>query len=127
MRPRKGTGWIRWTTCSPCSARRATSRPPDRRRALGGALRPADRGQFNAVRRGRCLLRVDSAPEPVPLDAGDCFLLTRPVNYTLASALDAGRTSRTDLPSGVRRGGLDRLRRRCPHRRRRVLLHRPLP
>ncbi|MGY4909382.1 cupin domain-containing protein [Micromonospora aurantiaca (nom. illeg.)] len=44
--------------------------------------------KFNAVRRGRCLLRVDSAPEPVPLDAGDCFLLTRPVNYTLASDLD---------------------------------------
>ncbi|PGH43826.1 AraC-type DNA-binding protein [Micromonospora sediminicola] len=44
--------------------------------------------KFNAVRRGRCLLRVDAAPEPVPLDEGDCFLLTRPVGYTLASDPD---------------------------------------
>ncbi|GAA3735535.1 AraC family transcriptional regulator [Micromonospora maritima] len=44
--------------------------------------------KFNAVRRGRCLLRTDTAPEPVPLDTGDCFLLTRPVGYTLASDPD---------------------------------------
>ncbi|ATO15369.1 AraC family transcriptional regulator [Micromonospora sp. WMMA2032] len=44
--------------------------------------------KFNAVRRGRCLLRVDTSPEPVPLDEGDCFLLTRPVGYTLASDPD---------------------------------------
>nr|WP_242624124.1 cupin domain-containing protein [Micromonospora kangleipakensis] len=44
--------------------------------------------KFNAVRRGRCWLRVDEVPDPVRLDAGDCFLLTRPLAFTLASDLE---------------------------------------
>ncbi|MEU5672721.1 AraC family transcriptional regulator [Micromonospora sp. NPDC047753] len=41
--------------------------------------------KFNAVRRGRCSLRVDGHAEPIDLGAGDCFLLTRPAAYTLFS------------------------------------------
>ncbi|MFC0508794.1 AraC family transcriptional regulator [Micromonospora costi] len=44
--------------------------------------------KFNAVRRGSCLLRVDGVPEPVPLAEGDCYLLTRPLPFTLASDPD---------------------------------------
>ncbi|MBY8874274.1 AraC family transcriptional regulator [Micromonospora sp. PLK6-60] len=44
--------------------------------------------KFNAVRRGSCLLRVDGVPEPVALVEGDCFLLTRPRNFILASDPD---------------------------------------
>jgi AraC-like DNA-binding protein len=44
--------------------------------------------KFNAVRRGRCLLRVDGGPDRVTLQAGDCFLLTRPRAFTLASDPD---------------------------------------
>ncbi|MEV4539719.1 AraC family transcriptional regulator [Asanoa sp. NPDC049518] len=57
--------------------------------AAGGrwALRftPLDGVKFNAVRRGRCQLRVDGLAEPIPLATGDCFLLTRPVPFELAS------------------------------------------
>ncbi|RIV36072.1 AraC family transcriptional regulator [Micromonospora radicis] len=41
--------------------------------------------KFNAVRRGTCLLRLGGRPEPLPLAAGDCFLLTRPLPYLLLS------------------------------------------
>ncbi|GAB3337947.1 AraC family transcriptional regulator [Micromonospora halotolerans] len=41
--------------------------------------------KFNVVRRGDCWLRVDGVPDPLRLLAGDCFLLTRPVAFTLAS------------------------------------------
>ncbi|MEO3818943.1 AraC family transcriptional regulator [Plantactinospora sp. B24E8] len=44
--------------------------------------------KFNVVRRGRCLLRVDGGPDRVVLETGDCFLLTRPRCFTLASDLD---------------------------------------
>ncbi|MDG4798286.1 AraC family transcriptional regulator [Micromonospora sp. WMMD1082] len=45
--------------------------------------------KFNAVRYGTCLLRVDGVPEPVVLAEGDCFLLTSPRGFTLASDPDA--------------------------------------
>jgi AraC-like DNA-binding protein len=41
--------------------------------------------KFNAVRRGHCLLTVDGVPEPIELAEGDCFLLTQPRPFTLAS------------------------------------------
>ncbi|MGW9193540.1 AraC family transcriptional regulator [Micromonospora chersina] len=46
---------------------------------------PPAGAKFNAVRRGSCWLRVDDVPDPVHLGEGDCFLLTRPVAFTLAS------------------------------------------
>ncbi|MEI5011081.1 AraC family transcriptional regulator [Streptomyces sp. PmtA] len=51
--------------------------------------------KFNAVRRGRCLLEVDGADEPLRLSEGDCYLLTRPRGFTLRSGpgvvpVDAG-------------------------------------
>ncbi len=39
--------------------------------------------KFNAIRRGRCLLTV--ASQTYTLAEGDCFLLTRPLPFTLAS------------------------------------------
>ncbi|MEU4482484.1 AraC family transcriptional regulator [Micromonospora sp. NPDC023966] len=44
--------------------------------------------KFNVVRRGACWLAVDGVPDPLRLREGDCFLLTRPVAFTLASDLD---------------------------------------
>ncbi|MDZ5443573.1 AraC family transcriptional regulator [Micromonospora sp. 4G57] len=44
--------------------------------------------KFNAVRRGSCWLEVDDVPDPVHLAEGDCYLLTRPVAFTLASDLN---------------------------------------
>ncbi|MEH0844510.1 AraC family transcriptional regulator [Micromonospora sp. CPCC 205711] len=49
---------------------------------------PPAGAKFNAVRRGSCWLRVDGVPDPVHLAEGDCFLLTRPVAFTLASDPD---------------------------------------
>ncbi|PZG17723.1 AraC family transcriptional regulator [Nonomuraea aridisoli] len=46
---------------------------------------PAAAVKFNAVRRGHCLLTVDGVPEQIKLDEGDCFLLTQPRAFTLAS------------------------------------------
>ncbi|WP_200216715.1 AraC family transcriptional regulator [Micromonospora coerulea] len=46
---------------------------------------PPAGAKFNAVRRGSCWLRVDGLPDPVHLAEGDCFLLTRPLAFTLAS------------------------------------------
>lgn len=43
--------------------------------------------KFNVVRRGACWLRVDGVSDPLRLREGDCFLLTRPVAFTLASDL----------------------------------------
>ncbi|WP_399894545.1 AraC family transcriptional regulator [Streptomyces sp. BBFR51] len=45
--------------------------------------------KFNAVRRGGCLLRVAGADEPIQLAEGDCYLLTRPLEFTLSSDADA--------------------------------------
>lgn len=41
--------------------------------------------KFNTVQRGRCFLTADGA-DRVPLEEGDCFLLTRPVPFVLASS-----------------------------------------
>ncbi|TKK88367.1 AraC family transcriptional regulator [Herbidospora galbida] len=49
------------------------------------SFRPRPAVKFNAVRRGSCLLTVDGVPEPIELAEGDCFLLTRPLGFTLAS------------------------------------------
>ncbi|WP_330440704.1 AraC family transcriptional regulator [Micromonospora sp. NBC_00821] len=49
---------------------------------------PPTGAKFNAVRRGRCSLRVDGHPEVINLGTGDCFLLTRPAAYTLFSDPD---------------------------------------
>ncbi|SCG77398.1 AraC family transcriptional regulator [Micromonospora humi] len=49
---------------------------------------PPAGAKFNAVRRGTCWLRVDNRPDPVHLGEGDCYLLTRPVAFTLASDPD---------------------------------------
>nr|WP_204342050.1 AraC family transcriptional regulator [Micromonospora terminaliae] len=60
--------------------------------AAGGpwALRfdPPAGVKFNVVRRGTCWLRVDGVADPLRLREGDCFLLTRPVAFTLASDLE---------------------------------------
>ncbi|MEH0981403.1 AraC family transcriptional regulator [Micromonospora sp. CPCC 205556] len=49
---------------------------------------PPAGAKFNAVRLGSCWLEVDGVSDPVHLAEGDCFLLTRPVAYTLASDPD---------------------------------------
>ncbi|MEQ4721629.1 AraC family transcriptional regulator [Nonomuraea sp. B19D2] len=41
--------------------------------------------KFVAVRSGHCLLTVDGVPEPIELVEGDCFLLTQPRAFTMAS------------------------------------------
>ncbi len=46
---------------------------------------PLDGVKFNAIRSGGCQLRVEGLPDPIALTAGDCFLLTRPVPFELAS------------------------------------------
>ncbi|MFE9694920.1 cupin domain-containing protein [Micromonospora sp. NPDC005806] len=66
--------------------------------------------KFNSVRRGSCLLWVDGVPEPVNLVEGDCFLLTRPLAFTLASDPDippepAGPLF-TEAVDGVARAGV---------------------
>ena len=48
---------------------------------------PPDGVKFNSVRRGRCVIRVDGITEPITLEADDCFLLTQPRGFTLASDL----------------------------------------
>ncbi|WFE44799.1 AraC family transcriptional regulator [Verrucosispora sp. WMMD1129] len=45
--------------------------------------------KFNAVRRGRCWLRLDGSADSLPLVAGDCYLLTRARPYTLFSDPEA--------------------------------------
>ncbi|WP_169946369.1 AraC family transcriptional regulator [Microbispora sp. H11081] len=41
--------------------------------------------KFNALQRGRCLLDVEGLDAPISLAEGDCFLLTRPLGFTLLS------------------------------------------
>lgn len=41
--------------------------------------------KFNSVRKGRCVLNVDGVEDAVLLGEGDCFLLTEPRAFTLAS------------------------------------------
>ncbi|MGK5685519.1 AraC family transcriptional regulator [Actinoplanes sp. URMC 104] len=58
--------------------------------AAGGdwavAFEPPPAVKFNAVRRGGCLLLAAGAV--VELHPGDCFLLPRPIPFTLAGSLD---------------------------------------
>ncbi|MEU4533820.1 AraC family transcriptional regulator [Streptosporangium sp. NPDC023825] len=49
------------------------------------SFEPPPAVKFNAVRRGHGLLTVDGVPEPIDLAEGDCFLLTRPRAFILAS------------------------------------------
>jgi AraC-like DNA-binding protein len=49
---------------------------------------PPDGAKFNSVRRGRCLLSVDGLPGTIELAEGDCFLLTQPRGFRLASDPD---------------------------------------
>lgn len=49
------------------------------------AFEPPQGVKFNAVRRGHCLLTVEGVPGPIRLDEGDCFLLTQPRSFVLAS------------------------------------------
>lgn len=49
---------------------------------------PPAGAKFNAIRRGSCHLRVEGEAEPIALAEGDCYLLTRPVSYTLFSDPD---------------------------------------
>ncbi|WP_425558087.1 AraC family transcriptional regulator [Cryptosporangium japonicum] len=58
------------------------------------AFAAPDGVKFNVVREGRCWLRVGDVT--VRLGAGDCYLLTRPVPYVLASDLAAPA-----VPAGV--------------------------
>ncbi|MEN3539418.1 AraC family transcriptional regulator [Microbispora sp. ZYX-F-249] len=46
---------------------------------------PPDGVKFNAVLRGRCFLGVEGLDAPISLAQGDCFLLTRPLVFTLFS------------------------------------------
>lgn len=45
--------------------------------------------KFNVVLTGSCLLTVEGVPEPVRVEPGDCFLLTRSTAFVLASDLTA--------------------------------------
>ncbi|AOK29744.1 MULTISPECIES: AraC family transcriptional regulator [Burkholderia] len=49
------------------------------------AIPPPDGIKFNAVVEGACWLTVDKAGPPVRVCAGDCFLLTAPRAFSLAS------------------------------------------
>ncbi|WP_433537937.1 AraC family transcriptional regulator [Micromonospora sp. CA-249363] len=49
---------------------------------------PPAGAKFNAIRRGSCHLVVEGEAEPIALTEGDCYLLTRPVSYTLFSDPD---------------------------------------
>ncbi|AYQ38514.1 AraC family transcriptional regulator [Burkholderia aenigmatica] len=49
------------------------------------AIPPPDGIKFNAIVEGSCWLTVDGAGPPVRLRAGDCFLLTAPRAFWLAS------------------------------------------
>ncbi|GLY15613.1 AraC family transcriptional regulator [Kineosporia rhizophila] len=44
--------------------------------------------KFNSVQRGRCRLQVEGLPAPIDLAPGDCFLLTQPRAFVLASDLN---------------------------------------
>jgi AraC-like DNA-binding protein len=49
------------------------------------AFEPPRYVKFNAVRRGSCHLTVEGSPDPIPLAEGDCYLLTRPLAFSLSS------------------------------------------
>ncbi len=55
--------------------------------------------KFNAVLTGTCLLAVDGL-EPMTVGAGDCYLLTRPLPFALASDLSAPAVPAADVFAG---------------------------
>lgn len=56
--------------------------------------------KFSAISHGTCLLRVGHE-EPRVLAEGDCFLLSRPVDFTLASDLTAAATPASEAFDAV--------------------------
>ncbi|GIF71603.1 AraC family transcriptional regulator [Asanoa siamensis] len=76
----------------------------------GLRFNPLDGVKFNALRRGRCLLTVEGLAAPIELATGDCFLLTRPVPFVLASDADTALEPADPVfaaagPDGVARAG----------------------
>jgi AraC-like DNA-binding protein len=73
------------------------------------AFDPPPAVKFNAVRRGRCQLTVDGVAEPIPLAEGDCFLLTQPRAFTLASGPGVAPVPASPLfaaaPDGIAHAG----------------------
>ncbi len=53
--------------------------------------------KFNAVVEGSCWLTVEGEPAPIYLRPGDCFILTRPRAFILASSLDRITENAVDL------------------------------
>jgi AraC-like DNA-binding protein len=49
----------------------------------GKMLSPADLAHLGMVSRGNCWLSVDAIREPIPLTAGDCFLVAPKTSFTL--------------------------------------------
>jgi AraC-like DNA-binding protein len=59
-----------------------------------------------AVGRGHCFLSVEGVEGPVPLEAGDCFLLPRGRPFVLASDLALAPVDALTLLRGKRNGGI---------------------
>lgn len=70
---------------------------------------PPEGIKFNAVVEGRCWLSVAGLADAVALDAGDCFLLTQPLAFALASDPRLPTTPAAPLyavaPAGIARHG----------------------
>jgi len=70
---------------------------------------PPDGIKFNAVVEGRCWLSVAGMADAISLDAGDCFLLTQPLAFALASDPNLPTTPAAPLyavaPTGIARHG----------------------
>jgi AraC-like DNA-binding protein len=64
--------------------------------------------KFNAVISGRCWLAVEGLPEPVQLEPGDCFLLTKGRPFRMASDLSLQPTDAVAVFSFAGRGGVAR-------------------
>lgn len=60
--------------------------------------------KFNAVRNGRCVLRVDDTT--IELNEGDCFLLTTPTPFRLATDLTAMPRPAREVFSTLDAGGM---------------------
>ncbi|MFJ6070710.1 cupin domain-containing protein [Streptomyces sp. NPDC093065] len=60
--------------------------------------------KFNAVRRGGCRLAVAGGGEPIRLAEGDCYLLTRPLEFTLSSDADAVPVEAATVYAGAENG-----------------------
>ncbi|NKJ45585.1 AraC family transcriptional regulator [Burkholderia sp. SG-MS1] len=72
---------------------------------------PPEGMKFNAIVEGACFLSVDGVADPLHLRAGDCFLLTQPLRFALASDLTLERADAADVfrtaTAGVARYGAD--------------------